>query len=127
MIAIVGPTGSGKTELAVALARGINGEIISADSRQIYRQLDAGTAKPALDKLGRADGIPYHMVDCIDPGQTFDAGQFAALAGALAAEIRNRGRAPIVAGGTGLYLRALLEGLSPIARRDNHVRRGLDQ
>lgn len=126
LVAVIGPTSSGKTELAIALARTINGEVVSADSRQIYRGLDAGTAKPKRDAHGLADGIPYHLIDCAEPSSTFDAGQFASLAGSLCAAIRRRGRVPIVAGGTGLYVRALLEGLAPLPRRDGAVRRRLE-
>lgn len=127
MIAIVGPTASGKTELAVALARAIRGEIISADSRQIYRELSAGTAKPALDGSGRLGGIPYHLVGCADLQDPWDAGRFAQAAGHVAADIAARGRRPIVAGGSGLYIRAFLEGLSALPPRDETLRRRLEE
>lgn len=122
MIVIVGPTASGKTELAVALAHAVDGEVISADSRQIYRELDAGTAKPKRDARGLVEKIPYHLVDCVDLNTPFDAGQFAALARPLAEEIRARRLTPILAGGTGLYVRAFLEGLSAMPPRDEAVR-----
>lgn len=126
-VVIAGPTASGKTELALALARELRGEVISADSRQVYRGLDAGTAKPARDPDGRVEGIPYHLIDCLDPRETFDAGRFASSARRLWREILERGRAPIIAGGTGLYLRALLEGLSPLPPRDPALRRLLEE
>lgn len=127
LIVIVGPTASGKTELAVALAHAVNGEIISADSRQIYRELDAGTAKPQRDAQGLVEKIPYHLVDCVNLDTPFDAGQFAALARPLAEEIRGRDLTPILAGGTGLYIRAFLEGLSAMPPRDESVRGRLAQ
>jgi tRNA dimethylallyltransferase len=122
---VVGPTASGKTELALALARALDGEVVSADSRQVYRELCAGTAKPRRDRQGRVEGIPYHLVDCVPVTEPFDAGRFAALARARIAEIRSRGRVPIVAGGTGLYIRALLEGLCELPPRDEALRRRL--
>lgn len=126
MIVVAGPTASGKTELALALARRLGGEIISADSRQIYRDLSAGTAKPPRDERGLCAGVPYHLVDCVELTETFDAASFARSAGALAREIASRGRRPIVAGGTGLYIRALLEGLSELPGRDEALRRRLE-
>lgn len=127
MIVIAGPTASGKTDLAAALARLLGGEIVSADSRQVYRDLDAGTAKPKLDAQGRLDGVLYHLVDCAGPAERFDAGRFDALARPLCAEIAARGRLPIVAGGTGLYLRALLEGLSALPPADLALRARLEE
>lgn len=108
-IVIVGPTASGKSELAARLARELGGEVISADSRQVYRGLDAGTAKP---------GSPCHLIDVADPTEAFDAGRWLALVRPLLRRIR----LPIVAGGTGLYIKALLEGLSELPRRDEAVR-----
>ena len=125
-LVIVGPTASGKTALALALARRLGGEVVSADSRQVYRRLDAGTAKPRLDALGRAEGVPCHLLDVADPSESFDAGRFAALSRAACAAIRARGRLPIVAGWTGLYVRAFLEGLAPMPRRDEGLRRALE-
>ncbi|MBI5238845.1 MAG: tRNA (adenosine(37)-N6)-dimethylallyltransferase MiaA [Elusimicrobia bacterium] len=125
-IVLVGPTASGKTELAVALARVLGGEVVSADSRQVYQELDAGTAKPERDAQGRVAGIPYHLVDFVPVDEPFDAGRFAALAREKAAEIQGRGQLPILAGGTGLYARAFLEGLCPLPRRDEALRRELE-
>ena len=106
----------------MALARAIGGEVVSADSRQVYRGLDAGTAKPPRDPEGRVEGVFYHLVDCADISEIFDAGRFAALARPLCEKIRALGKTPIVAGGTGLYIRALLEGLSEMPRRDEAIR-----
>jgi tRNA dimethylallyltransferase len=122
MICIVGPTASGKTELALALARDIGGEIISADSRQVYRELGAGTAKPPKDPQGLVGGVPYHLIDSISLSETFDAGRFVQAARPLIIEILQRGNRPIVAGGTGLYLKALLEGLSEMPQGDCALR-----
>lgn len=126
LIVITGPTASGKTELVLALARRLGGEIISADSRQIYRGLSAGTAKPARDARGFCQGIPYHLVDCVDLAEPYDAGRFSRSAARLARDIASRGCNPIVAGGTGLYIRALLEGLSELPQRDEAIRRRLE-
>lgn len=105
LICIVGPTASGKTSLAVRLAQAFETEIISADSMQIYKHMNIGTAKPTLDEMG---GIRHHMIDIIDPGQTYSAAQYAVDAGKCADEICARGIIPIVAGGSGLYLDSLI-------------------
>lgn len=105
---IVGPTAVGKTAVAVALARHLPIEVISADSRQVYRGLDVGTAKPSRrDRLA----VPHHGLDLVRPGERYGAGRFARDAQAWLADIRGRGRLPVVVGGTGLYVRALAEGL----------------
>lgn len=127
VICVVGPTASGKTALALLLARELNGEIVSADSRQVYRDLDAGTAKPVRDAQGRVEGIACHLIDCADPSETFDAGRFARMARPLCERIRGDGRTPIIAGGTGLYLRAFLEGLSEMPGRDEGLRARLEE
>ena len=126
MIIIVGATASGKTDLAVALARTIGGEIVSADSRQVYQEISAGTAKPRRDHAGRVDGVAYHLVDCASLAEPYDAGRFAAAARAVVADISGRGLTPIVAGGSGLYVRAFLEGLSDLPPRDEGLRRRLE-
>ncbi len=108
IITICGPTGIGKTNFAIGIARHFNGEIIGADSMQIYKYMDIGTAKPDADELKRA---PHHLVDFLDPKEEFDAGLYAARAGQVIESLYNRGKLPIVAGGTGLYIRALLHGL----------------
>lgn len=127
MIIVAGPTASGKSDLALALARRLGGEVVSADSRQVYRGLDAGTAKPRRAGDGACDGVPYHLIDCAELSETFDAARFALLAGPLCRDIALRGKVPIVAGGTGLYLRALLEGLNELPGRDPVIRRRLEE
>ncbi|MBF0270465.1 MAG: tRNA (adenosine(37)-N6)-dimethylallyltransferase MiaA [Magnetococcales bacterium] len=119
ILVILGPTASGKTRLAVQLAQGIAGEILSADSRQVYRGLDIGTGKD-LEEYGP---IPYHLIDVVDPGEAFDLFQFQQRCLALLPEIQGRGGLPILVGGTGLYLEALIRGyrLAP-ARADPALR-----
>ncbi len=107
LIAIVGPTAVGKTELAVAWAQRINGEIVSADSRQIYRKMNIGTAKPSATEQALA---PHHLIDIRDPDQSFSLAEFQDLALAAIADIQARGRVPLLVGGTGQYLAAVLEG-----------------
>jgi tRNA dimethylallyltransferase len=119
----------GKTDLALRLARLLGGEIVSIDSRQVYRRLDAGTAKPNgrwLDGAYRVDGIPYHLVDFLDPTETFDAARFARLAEEAIERIQAAGRVPILAGGSGMYLQALFNGLDPLPPRSESVRAALD-
>ncbi|MDE1976621.1 MAG: tRNA (adenosine(37)-N6)-dimethylallyltransferase MiaA [Elusimicrobia bacterium] len=127
IICVVGPTASGKTELALALARELNGEILSADSRQIYRHLDAGTAKPELDEAGRAHGVAYRLLNIADPSEPFDAGRFAEAARETADDVLRRRKLPLLAGGTGLYVKAFFGGLSPLPRGDAAVRRRLEE
>jgi len=108
LVAIVGPTASGKSDLALFLAESFNGEIVNYDSLQIFRHLDIGTAKPTLQDRER---VPHHMIDIREPTEVFTAGDYQREARQVLEEIRNRNRLPILVGGTGLYLRALLEGL----------------
>ena len=108
LVVIVGPTASGKTALACELAERLSAEIVSADSQQCYRGLDAGTAKPTLEERARAR---HHLLDVADPEEQLDAAAFVKLAEAAMAEIEKRGKRVIVAGGTGLWIRALLHGL----------------
>jgi len=123
VVCIVGPTASGKTALALELADRLGGEIVSADSRQIYRGLDVGTAKPTPAERVR---IPHHCLDLVDPGESFDVARFrTAAAGAIAA-IAARGHVPLVVGGTGLYVRALLRGLCPAPPRAPALRAELE-
>jgi tRNA dimethylallyltransferase len=121
---IAGPTASGKTALAVALARRLDGEIVNADSQQVYRGLDVGTAKPTAEERAAA---PHHLVDVVEPGEGMDAARFAALADRAIADVASRGKVPVVAGGTGLYLRALLHGVVAAPGRDPALRAGLEE
>ena len=107
MAGIVGPTASGKTALAIAVAARLGGELVSVDSRQVYRHCDIGTNKPTVDEL---QGVPSHLIDVVDPGTPFTVADYQALAMPVVAEIGGRGRLPVLQGGTGLYLRALLDG-----------------
>ena len=108
MLAVVGPTATGKTALGVALAEAFEGEVISADSMQIYKGLDVGTAKVAPDET---HGIPHHAVDILEPDEPFSVADFVTLAGTLEADISARGRLPILVGGTGLYVQSFLYGV----------------
>jgi len=108
VIVICGPTGIGKTAVAIEIAGEFGGEIISADSMQIYRHLDIGTAKPTPEELAQ---IAHHMIDIVDPDEDYDAVQFSRQARAIIAELDSRGRLPFVVGGTGLYIKALLYGM----------------
>jgi tRNA dimethylallyltransferase len=119
VIAILGPTGSGKSDLALRLAAELAGEVVNCDSLQIYRYFDIGTAKLPLDQRC---GIPHHLIDILDPDQVFTAGEYARMGRGVLAEICAHGRLPIVAGGTGFYLRALLDGLFPGPARDQALR-----
>ncbi len=124
VVFVVGATAVGKTELAAAIARAVNGEIIGADSRQVYRFMDIGTAKPTVAL--RAE-IPHHMVDVVDPDESFDVARW--RQGALEAlrGVAGRSRAAIVCGGTGLYVRSLLGGLFSGPAADTEVRRRLER
>jgi len=122
-VCLTGPTACGKTELALALAQRVPLEIISMDSALVYRGLDIGTAKPSPAIRG---AVPHHLIDILDPTESYSAGRFARDAGALIDEIRGRGRLPLLVGGTLLYLRALRDGLSPLPRADRSVRAELD-
>jgi tRNA dimethylallyltransferase len=115
LLVLVGPTGSGKSEVAhrIALARG--GEIVSADAFAVYRGLDIGTAKPGRRERNE---VPYHLIDVADPGETFSAGRWAEEARQAIEEIGRRGRLPIVCGGSGFYVEALVKGLPPGAAAD---------
>jgi tRNA dimethylallyltransferase len=120
---LVGPTGIGKTAVALALAAHWPLEVISADSRQVYRRLDIGTAKPTPKERVR---VPHHGIDLIDPGTRYSAGRFTREANGWLGDIRGRGRMPVVVGGTGLYVRALAEGLFAEPPIDAARRRALD-
>ena len=119
LVAIAGPTGSGKSELALEIAQNCNGEIINCDSLQVYRHFNIGTAK--LPE-GERRGIPHHLIDIVDPDQIFTAGEFAREARDAISGITARGKLPVLAGGTGFYLRALLDGLFEGPPRDQALR-----
>ena len=108
LIIVVGPTAVGKSRLALALAERVGGEIVAADSMQVYRGLDIGTAKSGADEQRR---VPHHLLDLVNPDQRFTAADYARLARTAVADIRRRGHVPIMVGGTGLYVRAFLCGL----------------
>jgi tRNA dimethylallyltransferase len=122
-ILIAGPTATGKSEIALRLAELLGGEIISADSMQVYRGLDIGTAKPSPADRAR---VPHHLIDICDLTESFDAAQFARLAHRTVAEIQSRGHAPVLCGGTGLYFKAFLEGLGEAPAADAKLRAELE-
>ncbi len=122
LVALLGPTASGKTALSLVLAEHFGGEIVSCDSVAVYRELDIGTAKPSSEERSRA---PHHLLDVVSITEFMTAGDYARRARAALKEIRQRGRLPIVVGGTGLYLRALLEGLFPGPERSEGLRQRL--
>lgn len=124
LLVILGPTASGKSALAIALAQQLNGEVISADAMAVYRGMDVGTAKPtAMEQAG----VPHHLIDCCEPDQRCDAQRWFDLADAAMRAIHARGRLPIIAGGTPLYVKLLLEGISAGAPRDEAARARLQQ
>ena len=108
ILAVAGPTASGKTALAVALAKAYNGEVISCDSMQIYRHLAIATAKPSAEEM---QGVPHHLIDFLEPQERFSVADYVALAAKAAEDIRARGKLPILCGGTGLYFSAFIDGL----------------
>jgi tRNA dimethylallyltransferase len=122
-VCLTGPTACGKTELALALAERVPLEIVSMDSALVYRGLDIGTAKPSFTVRSV---VPHHLIDIIEPTESYSAGRFARDAAALIDDIRARGRLPLLVGGTLLYLRALRDGLSPLPRANRALRAELD-
>ena len=119
LIVVVGPTASGKSALAVALARALHAEIIACDSTQLYRGVNIGTAKPTAEER---QGVVHHLMDVLDASEAATAGGYRDLALAVLTDMRKRGRLPILAVGTGLYMRALLEGLADLPLRSEQLR-----
>lgn len=124
LVAVVGPTASGKSALAVALALRFGGEVVSCDSTAVYRGIDIGTDKVSGDERR---GVPHHLIDVAGPGEVYSAARYAADAGAVIHDIDARGRLPVLAGGTGFYYRALVRGLFPGPARDEALRARLDR
>ncbi len=119
---LTGPTGAGKTEVAVRVASRLPVEVVSADSRQVYRGMDIGTAKPSREQR---EAVVHHLIDVVNPDESYNAARFNVEARQVIAAIMARGRLPLVVGGTGLYIRALLRGLLPAPPADPEVRREL--
>jgi tRNA dimethylallyltransferase len=122
VLCIIGPTASGKTSLALLIARKLNGEIISADSRQVYQYLDIGTAKPTKQQRRQ---VKHHFVDELDPNEAFNAGEFGRKGRKIIDSLFRREKVPIVVGGSGLYVRSLIDGFFEGPSADNDVREGL--
>lgn len=118
-MAVAGPTGSGKSELAIAIALAFGGEVVNCDSLQVYRHFDIGTAKLRPEEMR---GVPHHLLDVAAPDELFTAGEYARRARLVLDEIAGRGGLPVLCGGTGFYLRALLDGLFPGPQRDEALR-----
>jgi len=125
IVVVCGPTASGKTALSIALAKAFDGEVVSADSMQIYRGMDIGTAKPTLEER---EGIPHHMLDVAEPGESYSVSRYVQEATACVEDILSRGKLPIVCGGTGLYIDGLIRGTDfQPAGTDNGIREGLEK
>ncbi len=122
-ILMMGPTASGKTALAIELAQALNGEIISVDSALVFKEMDIGTAKPTIEERG---GISHHLIDILDPSESFSTGQFRNQALALMADITARGKLPILVGGTMLYFKALTQGLAELPPANIAIRACLE-
>lgn len=124
LLSIIGPTAVGKTELAINIALRINGEIVSVDSRQIYRKMDIGTAKPTHEQLRHT---PHHVIDCVNPDEYFSVADYQRLADEAIKDILNRGKVPMLVGGSGMYFRAIVDGLFEGPEADKTFRNKLKQ
>ena len=125
VLALVGPTGVGKTALALELAEHLPIEVVSADSRTVYRWMDIGTAKPTIDERAR---LPHHLIDVVDPDQTYSLATYQQQALAAVARIAGRGRLPVLVGGAGLYVSAVCDGLAmPDVPPDKALRASLEE
>ena len=122
-LCILGPTAVGKTEIAIQLAQRLNAEIISVDSRQIYRQMDIGTAKPTHEEQQAAQ---HHLIDCVDITQPFSVADYQSFANAAITDIQNRGKQVLLVGGAGLYFRAIVDGLFEGPAADPALRNRLE-
>ncbi len=119
IVIVQGPTASGKSDAAVAIACAYQGEIVNADSLQLYREFDIGTAKPTSEERAV---VPHHLFDVLSPGETSDAGRYIEMAGKVIEDITSRGKLPVICGGTNLYIRALLGGLVDLPKRNDELR-----
>ena len=124
LLCLLGPTAVGKTEIAIQLAQRLNAEIVSVDSRQIYRQMDIGTAKPTPEERQTA---PHHLIDCVDISQPFSVANYQSLVDTAIADIQNRGKQVLLVGGAGLYFRAVVDGLFEGPDADIALRERLEQ
>lgn len=122
IIAIIGPTASGKTEIGLQLARKIDGEIISVDSMQVYRWMDIGTAKPSVQMQAE---VPHHLIDILNPDDSYNAGQFAKDADQVIAKLQQQNKPAILLGGTNLYVKALIHGIIPVPEISPDVKQGI--
>ena len=123
VVVVTGPTAAGKTPLAIEIAQRFGGEIVNADSMQIFRYMDVGTAKPSLEQRAL---VPHHLLDVVTPDVPYSAGRYAEEARKAAAEIHARDKIVVLTGGTGLYIRAFLEGLMAIGEADPELRRRIE-
>ncbi|BCO20759.1 tRNA dimethylallyltransferase [Alteromonas sp. KC3] len=124
VIAIMGPTASGKTDLALDIAKQVDSEIISVDSALVYKGMDIGTAKPTVEEQA---GVVHHLIDIIDPAESYSVSQFVNDTNKLIGEIFERGRQPILAGGTMMYFNALINGISPLPKSDEALREAINE
>ncbi len=122
IIAVIGPTASGKTEVGLKLARKIDGEIISVDSMQVYRWMNIGTAKPSAQMQAE---VPHHLIDILNPDDSYNAGQFAKDADQVIAKLRRQNKPSILLGGTNLYIKALIHGIIPVPEISPEIKRGI--